>query len=78
MFVRAYLRASTDQQDATRARAALDAFAKERGLRIAARYIENESGATLQRPELFRLLEQFHLTPVHILRRGSSWRIGAG
>ncbi len=56
MFVRAYLRASTYQQDATRARAALDAFAKERGLRIAARYIENESGATLQRPELFRLL----------------------
>ncbi len=56
MFVRAYLRASTYQQDATRARAALDAFAKERGLRIAARYIENESGATLQRPELFQLL----------------------
>ncbi len=56
MFVRAYLRASTDQQDATRARAALDAFAKERGFGIAARYIENESGATLQRPELFRLL----------------------
>ncbi len=43
MFVRAYLRASTDQQDATRARAALDAFARERGLRIAARYVENES-----------------------------------
>ena len=37
-------------------RAALDAFAGERGLRIAARYVENESGATLQRPELFRLL----------------------
>ena len=56
MFVRAYLRASTDAQDASRARAALDAFARERGLRIAARYVENESGATLQRPELFRLL----------------------
>ena len=56
MFVRAYLRASTDQQDATRARAALDAFARERGLRIAARYVENESGAKLHRPELFRLL----------------------
>ena len=37
-------------------RAALDTFAGERGLRIAARYVENESGATLQRPELFRLL----------------------
>ncbi len=56
MFVRAYLRASTDQQDATRARAALDAFAAERGLRIAGRYVENESGAKLARPELFRLL----------------------
>ena len=56
MFVRAYLRASTDEQDASRAQAALDAFAQERGLKIAARYIENESGAKLKRPELFRLL----------------------
>lgn len=56
MFIRAYLRASTAQQDASRARAALDSFAAERGLRIAARYLENESGAKLQRPELFRLL----------------------
>lgn len=56
MFVRAYLRASTSQQDASRARGALDAFAAERGLRIAARYLENESGAKLDRPELFRLL----------------------
>lgn len=56
MFVRAYLRASTSQQDASRARWALDAFAAERGLRIAARYMENESGAKLHRPELFRLL----------------------
>ena len=56
MFVRAYLRASTDEQDASRGRAALDAFAYERGLHIAARYTENESGAKLQRPELFRLL----------------------
>lgn len=56
MFIRAYLRASTSEQDASRARGALDAFAAERGLRIAARYIENESGAKLDRPELFRLL----------------------
>jgi DNA invertase Pin-like site-specific DNA recombinase len=28
----------------------------EHGLRIAARYVENESGAELHRPELFRLL----------------------
>ena len=56
MFVRSYLRASTNEQDATRARASLDAFAAERGLTIAASYIETESGTTLVRPELFRLL----------------------
>ena len=56
MFIRAYLRASTAEQNASRARAALDAFAAERGLQIVARYLENESGAKLHRPELFRLL----------------------
>lgn len=56
MFVRAYLRASTAEQDASRAKADLDFFASERGLRIAAYYVENESGASLRRPELFRLL----------------------
>lgn len=56
MFIRAYLRASTVEQDASRARADLEGFATERGLTIAATYLENESGASLQRPELFRLL----------------------
>lgn len=56
MFVRAYLRASTREQDAARARSQLEAFAAERGLTIAATYLENESGASLRRPELFRLL----------------------
>src|SRR3954454_19632978 len=56
MFIRAYLRASTDEQDAARARDQLRAFAADRGLNIAAWYIENESGAKLARPELFRLL----------------------
>jgi DNA invertase Pin-like site-specific DNA recombinase len=56
MLCRLYLRASTDEQDATRARASLEAFAAERGLTIAAAYVENESGAKLARPELFRLL----------------------
>jgi DNA invertase Pin-like site-specific DNA recombinase len=60
MFVRAYLRASTADQDATRARAQVEAFAAERGLKIAATYIENESGAKLARPELFRLLDDAH------------------
>ena len=56
MFIRAYLRASTNDQDALRAKADLDGFASERGQRIASYYVENESGASLQRPELFRLL----------------------
>jgi DNA invertase Pin-like site-specific DNA recombinase len=56
MFVRVYLRASDRQQDANRAREQIDAFASEHGLPIAAYYLENESGAKLARPELFRLL----------------------
>ena len=56
MFVRAYLRASTAEQDVHRARARLDGFAQEHGFPIAACYVENESGAKLARPELFRLL----------------------
>ena len=56
MLTRLYLRASTDEQDATRAKADLEAFAVEHGLRIAGTYVENESGAKLARPELFRLL----------------------
>lgn len=52
----AYLRASTTQQDASRASRSLEEFAAEHGLTIAASFIENVSGASLQRPELFRLL----------------------
>lgn len=36
MFVRAYLRASTQEQNATRARTALETFTAERGLTVAA------------------------------------------
>jgi DNA invertase Pin-like site-specific DNA recombinase len=56
MLARFYLRASTDEQDATRARGSLEAFATERGLRVAGAYVENESGAKLARPELFKLI----------------------
>ena len=56
MLARSYLRASTDEQDATRARAQIEAFAADHGLTIAATYVENESGAKLARPELFRLI----------------------
>jgi DNA invertase Pin-like site-specific DNA recombinase len=60
MFIRAYLRASTSEQNASRAKEALVAFAADNGHKIAAFYIENESGTKLERPELFRLLEDSH------------------
>ncbi|MGY2340708.1 recombinase family protein [Pseudomonas sp. SDO5532_S415] len=60
MFIRAYLRASTSEQNASRAKEALVAFAADNGQKIAAFYIENESGTKLERPELFRLLEDSH------------------
>jgi DNA invertase Pin-like site-specific DNA recombinase len=60
MFIRAYLRASTSEQDATRARQSLIDFAAEQGHKIAAFYIENASGAKLERPQLFRLLDDSH------------------
>ena len=54
--VRAYLRASTEEQDAQRARQPLAQFAALHGRVVASWYAENESGAKLHRPELFRLL----------------------
>ena len=69
MFVRAYLRASTKEQDARRAKEELRRFAKERGLKIASYYVENESGASLKRPELFRLLEDSHSGDVLLIEQ---------
>ncbi|EPP5372718.1 recombinase family protein [Vibrio cholerae] len=56
MFIRPYLRASTDEQNAERAKATLDQFTQEHGQRIASYYTENISGTQLDRPELNRLL----------------------
>lgn len=56
MFLRAYLRASTTEQNAERAKESLIAFAADHGEKIASFYVENESGATLTRPELMRLI----------------------
>ena len=50
MLARLYLRASTADQDAHRARDMMRAFTKERGLKIAATYLENESGAKSLQP----------------------------
>jgi DNA invertase Pin-like site-specific DNA recombinase len=56
MNARAYLRASTVEQDASRARREIEAFAAEHGLNIVGTFLENESGAKPARPELFRLI----------------------
>lgn len=53
----AYLRASTKEQDANRGRKVLEDFAQNVSRSISGWFAENESGATLKRPELFRLLE---------------------
>ncbi|RRV08047.1 resolvase [Pseudomonas sp. v388] len=52
-----YLRASTNDQDAMRARASLEVFAAEKGMTIVDVYSENITGTQLDRPELNRLLE---------------------
>ena len=58
IFIRAYLRASTEEQDAKRAKSTLDEFVFNRSLSICNYYIENDSGAKLNRPELFRLVDE--------------------
>jgi len=51
-----YLRASTKDQDANRAKIALELFAAEKGLSIVGVYAENISGTKLDRPQLLALL----------------------
>lgn len=60
MIAHLYLRASTKDQDAYRAKAAMEAFAADKGLSIADTYSENISGTKLNRPELMRLLDTSH------------------
>jgi len=52
-----YLRASTKDQDANRAKVVLELFAVERGLNVVGVYAENISGTKLNRPELLALLD---------------------
>jgi len=57
MYIHGYLRASTKEQDALRAKNRMKTFVEEKGFRLASWYTENVSGASLQRPELLRLLD---------------------
>jgi DNA invertase Pin-like site-specific DNA recombinase len=52
-----YLRASTKEQNAKRAKQELESFVAAANHVVSGWFIENESGATLKRPELFRLLD---------------------
>lgn len=58
MIIRAYLRASTKEQDANRARDQLKKFAAEHGVKITTFYVENASGTKVGRPELQRLISE--------------------
>lgn len=69
MFIRAYLRASTADQDANRARNELQAFVHEHNVRIASFYTEQLSGAKLERAELERLIEDSHQGDVLLIEK---------
>jgi DNA invertase Pin-like site-specific DNA recombinase len=69
MFIRAYLRASTDDQDAQRARYDLEQFAAQHNVAVASWYVENESGAKLARPELLRLIADAHRGDVLLIEQ---------
>lgn len=56
MFIRCYLRASTKEQDANRAKKAIETFVAEKRQVVASWYVENASGAVAERPELARML----------------------
>lgn len=57
MRIYGYLRASTKEQDANRAKNELDKFANDLGKSVSAWFIENESGTKLDRPELMKLID---------------------
>lgn len=69
MFIRAYLRASTDEQDANRAKEDLNQFVEQKGVRIASFYVENQSGSKLDRVELSRLIEDSHQEDILLIEK---------
>lgn len=69
MMIRAYLRASTDKQDASRSKDELKTFAERHNQRIAGFYQENVSGTTSERSELNRLLDDSEEGDVLLLEK---------
>ncbi|HHP0490201.1 TPA: recombinase family protein [Vibrio harveyi] len=68
-LTRIYLRASTDGQDASRAKEELIAHAKAHGLVVAGCYQENVSGTSLNRPELERLIADSKVGDVLLIEK---------
>lgn len=56
MAIRVYLRASTKEQNAERAKTTIDDCLTSLGTKADFYYVENVSGTTLNRPELLRLM----------------------
>ncbi|PSU58076.1 recombinase family protein [Photobacterium phosphoreum] len=69
MLIRAYLRASTTEQDALRAKDELKSFGMKFNNRIAGYYIENQSGTKLERPELNKLIEDSEAGDVLLIEK---------
>ncbi len=69
MMIRAYLRASTHRQDASRSKQELKSFVKSNGLQIAAFYQENVSGTKTDRPELEKLLDDSESGDILLLEK---------
>ncbi len=68
-YIRAYLRASTQDQDASRARERLLSFVAEKGKEVVSWYVENASGTSTQRSELSRLLSDSHAGDILLLEQ---------
>ena len=69
MFIKAYLRASTTDQHADRAKSELQTFTNQHNVRIASFYTEYLSGAKLERAELSRLIEDSHRGDVLLIEK---------
>ena len=69
MLIRVYLRASTTEQDANRAKDELRDFITGFNKRIAGYYIENLSGTKLDRPQLNKLIEDSEAGDVVLIEK---------
>lgn len=69
MFIRCYLRASTQEQSADRAKKEVTAFVKLYDHKIAGFYIENESGTKAVRSELERLINDSHSGDILVIEK---------